>query len=270
MHLCEGVKRMNFEFITSKDNRLIKDVRKLISSSKERREQSRFILEGLRLCADAAFNNYGIETAIVSENVEESDRLQTVLNKAQRVVQVSDSLFQHISDTVSPQGVLCVVKMPQTVSSFSELENGKFIVLENTSDPSNLGAIARTAEALGIDGLIVSANGCDVFSPKSQRAAMGALLRLPVFVSKDILSDINTLKSNGFTVYASVVSDADCDVTEVQFKNKIVVLIGNEANGLTQEAINAASKKITITMKGKAESLNAAAAAAIFMWEMSK
>lgn len=261
---------MNIELITSKENRVIKDVRKLVSSSKERKAHSKFILEGLRLCADAAQNNYEIETAIISNSLEMCERLESILKKAQKNVSVPDSLFQYISDTVSPQGIICVVKKPENICNFSELKKGKYIVLENTADPSNLGAIARTAEALGIDGIITSSNGCDVFSPKSQRAAMGALLRLPVYISLDILNDIKTLKSNGFTVYASVVKDADCDVTNVNFNENSLVLIGNEANGLTKEAMNIADKSVTIKMKGKAESLNAAAAAAIFMWEMSK
>ncbi len=261
---------MNIELITSKENKVIKDVRKLVSSSKERKAQSKFILEGLRLCADAAQNNYEIETAIISNSLEMSERLRCILNRSKKRIAVPDSLFQYVSDTVSPQGVICVVKMPQNIGCFSELKNGKYIVLENTADPSNLGAIARTAEALGIDGIITSSNGCDVFSPKTQRAAMGSLLRLPVYVSQDILNDIKTLKSNSFTVYASVVKDADCDVTNVNFNENSLVLIGNEANGLTKEAIDIADKCVTIKMKGKAESLNAAAAAAIFMWEMSK
>jgi TrmH family RNA methyltransferase len=141
-------------------------------------------------------------------------------------------------------------------------------VLENTADPANLGAIARTAEALGISGLVISSQGCDPFSPKAQRAGMGALLRLPIYISSELISDLKGLSDKGFSLFASVVQDADSDVSKVKYPENCCVLIGNEANGLTNEIISVCDQKITITMKGRAESLNAAAAACMIMWEM--
>ncbi len=260
---------MDFSVITSKDNKLIKTVKKLLTSSKERRQTGLFILEGLRLSADAAVNGYNIETLIVAESVEESDRLNALTERAELRIKVPDSLFSYISDTVSPQGVMCVVKMPPK-KTVNDITDGKYIVLENTQDPANLGAISRTAEAFGINGLIVLNKGCDPFSPKAQRAGMGALLRLPVILAEDIAEVLNILKEKGFKLFASVVSDADCDVTKADFSGNCAVLIGNEANGLTETAIPACDSRVTITMRGRAESLNAAAAAAVFMWEMTR
>ena len=260
---------MDFSVITSKENKLIKSVKKLLTSAKERKQSGLFVLEGLRLSADAAINGYNIETLIIAENVEESDRLNVLVEKAETIVKVPDSLFAYMSDTVSPQGVMCVVKMPKRVS-VENIKNGKYIVLENTADPANFGAIARTAEAFGISGLIVLNKSCDPFSPKSLRASMGALLRLPIITADDITETLQTLKSKGFTLFASVVSNADCDVTVADFNGNCAVLIGNEANGLTDTAINLCDSKITITMKGRAESLNAAAAASVIMWEMTR
>lgn len=260
---------MDFSVITSKENKLIKSVKKLLTSAKERKQSGLFVLEGLRLAADAAINGYTIETLIIAESVEESDRLNVLIEKAETIVKVPDSLFSHMSDTVTPQGVMCIVKMPQKIS-VEKIENGKFIVLENTADPANLGTIARTAEAFGISGLIVLNKSCDPFSPKSQRASMGALLRLPIFTADDITNTLQTLKDKDFTLFASVVENADCDVTEADFGGNCAVLIGNEANGLTDTAINLCDSKITITMKGRAESLNAAAAASVIMWEMTR
>ncbi len=261
---------MDFSFVTSKENKLIKSVRKLMTSSRERKTTGTFVLEGLRLCADAAYNGYLVETLIVAESVEENDKLALLYNSAKQRVRVPDNIFSYMSDTVTPQGVMCVVKVPDTVFNVSNIVGGKYIVLENTADPSNLGAISRTAEALGISGLIVSSHGCDPFSPKSQRAGMGALLRLPIFSSSDVLADITLLKNKGFEAYASVVCNADCDVSQIEYPENCLVLIGNEANGLTDDAIALCNKKITITMKGRAESLNAAAAASIIMWEMTR
>ncbi len=259
---------MEFSFVSSKDNKLVKSVRKLLTSNKERRQTGTFVLEGLRLCADAALNGYSVDTLIISENVDVCDRIQAIVKVAKQCVKVPESLFSYMCDTVSPQGVMCVVKIPETVGNVCDISGGKYVVLENTADPANLGTISRTAEALGLNGLIVSNVGCDPFSPKAQRAGMGALLRLPIYVSHDIINDLQLLKHKGFSSFASVVSNADCDVSKVDYPENCCVLIGNEANGLTSEAISVCDKKITITMQGRAESLNAAAAASIIMWEM--
>lgn len=260
---------MDFSVVTSKENNLVKFVRKLLTSTRERKTTGLFVLEGLRLCADAALNGYEINTLIVSEKVQDSEKLDVLCKAADTLVKVPDSLFSYMCDTVSPQGVLCVVKKPE-FNSVDICHKGKYIVLENTADPANLGTIARTAEALGLSGLIVSSAGCDPFSPKSQRAGMGALLRLPIIISDNVYSNLETLKRSGFSIFASVVSNADCDVREVEYGEKCAVLIGNEANGLTETAIKLCDKKVTITMSGRAESLNAAAAASIFMWEMTR
>ncbi len=259
---------MDFSFISSKENKLIKSVRKLMTSSRERKTTCTFVLEGLRLCADAALNGYSVETLIVSESFEECDKLSTIVSVAKQCVKVPEGLFSYMCDTVSPQGVMCVVKTPETVGNIDEIKNGKYIVLENTADPANLGTIARTAEALGINGLIISSMGCDPFSPKAQRAGMGALLRLPIYLSADLLTDLSRLREKGFLLLASVVSDADCDVSKIDYPKNCAVLIGNEANGLSGEAKDICDRKVTITMQGRAESLNAAAAASIIMWEM--
>lgn len=260
---------LDFEYISSKENKLLKSVRKLTASSKERKEQRAFVLEGLRLCADAALNGYSVDTVIVSNSLKSSERAETVISSARKRVRVPESLFASLCDTVNPQGILCIVKMPDSIP-IESVRDGKYIVLENTADPSNLGAIARTAEAFGISGIIVSSSGCDPFSPKSQRAGMGALLRLPVLRSNDVLSDMAVLREKGFKLFASVVRNADCFVTEADYSGSCAVLIGNEANGLSDEAVALCDMKVTIPMSGRAESLNAAAAASVMMWEMTR
>jgi TrmH family RNA methyltransferase len=145
--------------------------------------------------------------------------------------------------------------------------NGKYVALENINDPSNLGAVSRTAEALGVSGIILSANGCDPYSPKSLRASMGTLLRMPLIVLPDF---VNGIKNSGLKSYACVVDSNAKSITDVDFTEGSVVMIGNEANGLTMEAKEMATEQITIKMTGLAESLNAATAAAISIWEMMK
>ncbi|MDD4699019.1 MAG: RNA methyltransferase [Oscillospiraceae bacterium] len=261
---------VNFDRISSRENSIIKLAVKLQNSSKARRENGLFVLEGLRLCFDAVQSEFNVDSLIVTDEAYEkyTEMVEKISLNSKKSYIISAELFGRISDTQSPQGVMCICKMPGLDLQIKS--NAKYIALENTQDPANLGTIARTAEAMGIDGLIVSAAGCDPFSPKAQRAGMGALIRLPVFVVSDFLDKLDTLKNNGYKLYAAVVGNADELITNVKFNDSCIMLIGNEANGLTADLIDISDSKITIPMKGKAESLNAAAAAAILIWEMTK
>ena len=231
--------------ITSKDNATVKQVKKLLSGAKYRKREGAFVMEGLRLCRDAAQNGVSISATLVTEK--------------------SESIMNTLSDTPSPQGVVCVCNIP----SFASLpeQAGKFVLLEQVADPSNLGAIARTAEAMGIDGLCIS-GGCDPYHPKALRASMGALLRLPVYSGEmnEILSCMNGLQ---VPTYAAVVKNADYEVGQVNFAGPCAVVIGNEAGGITPETASSCTNTITIPMAGRAESLNAAAAACVLIWEMT-
>ena len=135
--------------------------------------------------------------------------------------------------------------------------------------PDDTGAIARTAEALGLDGMFVC-GGCDIYSPKALRASMGALVRFPAEVRTDMVSLVEECQKTGIPCYAAVASSADCAHTKVSYANGAAVIIGNEANGVTESVKALCDQKITIPMKGRAESLNAAAAAAILIFEMTR
>lgn len=261
-----------FEYIKSKDNATLKFISKLQNSSSARQENKKIVIEGLRLCRDAVQSGFTVDILAVTEsayNYYETDIKQISLN-AKRCILLDNELFVKISDTKTPQGILCVCNMINFEGGIENLKRGKFIVLENLQDPSNLGAISRTAEAFGIDGIIITSNSCDPFSPKSQRAAMGALFRIPVFVSYSFYTDLKALKQNGFKLFATVPKQTAKEISQVEFPKKCAVLIGNEGNGLSQEAIGICNETVTISMKGKAESLNAAIAASIVMWEMVK
>ena len=260
-------KMADFLRISSKDNPIIKEISGLQMSAKQRREAGLFVLEGLRLCFDAALNGYKPETVAVTENAygKHKNDIEAYFGNAPKKYMLTDSLFSKISDTVSPQGILCLFKIPDFDLSVIK-KDGKYIALENIQDPSNLGAISRTAEALGIDGMIVC-GGCDVYSPKSLRASMGALLRIPVIETDE---PFDLLDNYGMTTYAAVVNGTELSVGSFNFGKGSVAFIGNEANGLTDETIEKCTKKITIPMAGKAESLNAGVAASLIMWEMSK
>lgn len=258
---------MNFKAISSKDNSLIKLVSSLQTSAKVRRENGSFVLEGLRICDDASQNGIRFDKLIVSQNALEKFKKEIEIfskNSAEHYV-LPDNLFKKISDTSTPQGIIAVAKILENNKEIDK--NGRYIALENLSDPSNLGAISRTAEALGVTGIIISDNSCDPYSPKVLRASMGTLLRMPLIIFKDFANEI---KNCGLKSYSCVVDSDALDINSVNFCDGSVVIIGNEANGISDETKKASDEKITIKMSGKAESLNAAIAASIAMWEMMK
>ena len=254
--------------IGSVSNPKVKSAVKLRDNAKERKQTGTFFLEGLRLCRDAARCGIFAETVFFTPEFKEKfgDAFLEITEKAKNSYSVSDEVMRKLSDTVNPQGVVSICAIPK----FDKLDNnGLYLVLEKTADPANLGAIARSAEAFGVKGIYISSESCDPYSPKSLRAGMGALLRLPIIVCSDILETCKELKNSGATLYASVVSGDAIDVKTVTPEKYSLLLIGNEANGLSKEIIDI-SKKVTIKMQGRAESLNASAAAAVLIWEFSR
>ena len=182
---------------------------------------------------------------------------------------VTPEIFAYISDTQTPQGFLCVVKTLDKSCQFDTIKgNGKMIALDNMQDPNNLGTVLRSAEAFGVSGVILSSDCCDIYNPKVVRGSMGAVFRLPFCICDTVVEFLN--ENPGITSYAAVV-DADAkSVTGFDYQAPCVAVIGNEGNGLKPQTVEACSHKLTIPMKGKAESLNASAAAAILIWEMTK
>lgn len=258
----------DFKAITSRENSLIKLVSFLQTSAKKRRENGLFVLEGLRICLDAMENLIRFDKLIVSDTAlkKYGDTINSFASNSDERFIIPDSLMLKISDTKSPQGIIAVCKIVERKSS--EINpRGRYVALENVADPANLGAVSRTAEALGADGLILSKDGCDPYSPKALRASMGTLLRVPVFILDDFAAD---LKNTGLKSFACVVDKNSESIKEQSFSCGSVVIIGNEANGITDGTKAVADRLVTIPMRGRAESLNAAAAAAIAVWEMMK
>ncbi len=263
---------MNFEQISSKNNQRIKRVHSLVASSSERAVMGLFVLEGLRLCRDAAQNGVvAAELYFTSSAISKfPDDLALLISKSDRAFCVTDDVFKKMSATDNTQGV-CAVYSASTLKTLAEPQSsGRYIACENVADPANLGAISRTAEALGIDGLILLGHCCDRLNPKALRASMGALMRLPVIIMTDAASAVVAMKNRGMRVLASVVNRSATEIGSIEFADGDVVIIGNEANGITAETVSVCSECITIRIKGRAESFNAAAAASIIMWELAK
>lgn len=258
----------DFKLITSKDNSLIKLISKLQTSKKCRYENGLFVLEGLRICKDALDTGTMFDKLIISKSALEKLRteIEILSENANECIEIPDYIFEKLSDTKSPQGVLAVCKMLKNNTEKIDI-NGRYLAFENVSDPSNLGAVARTCEALGVSGIILSNDGLDPYSPKVLRASMGTMLRIPLFILDDFA---NNLASLPHKKYACVVDRDALSIKTADFKNGSIVIIGNEANGITNETKAVSDFEVTIKMTGKAESLNAAAAAAIAIWEMMK
>ncbi|MCI5739074.1 MAG: RNA methyltransferase [Ruminococcus sp.] len=260
---------MAYPVIQSRTNAKIKDGCRLTALAKYRREQGLFTLEGLRLCADAAQSGCQVQTLFLTADAEEKggERLKILLKNAQKIYTVTEEVAEKLSDTVSSQGVFAILQMlPETALAIQK--GGKYVVLDTVQNPQNLGAIARTAEAFGVNGLIVG-GGCDRYNPKALRASMGSLLRLPVFETEDLAA---TVREIGKTVptFATV---PDCTAESIctqDFSGGAAAIIGNEGNGVSEAVLSAAQKRVTIPMRGNAESLNAAAAATVTVWEMMK
>ena len=255
--------------INAKNNPKIKEVKVLLTSSKERKNSGLFVVEGVRLCCDALLSGCEIQSVFCTENCAEkySDEIDSLRNGCKSFYTVSNDVLKAISDTVTPQGVVCTVKMKQ--NSFEYEKGKKYIALDTIQNPDNLGAISRTAEALGLDGLVIF-GGCDIYNPKALRASMGALFRLPVCICQSLEDEIEKCNGLSIGVFATVPDRDAKSVTTVDFSGGAVCVIGNEGNGVSKEIIDICSDRITIKMDGRAESLNAAAAASIIMWEMAR
>lgn len=255
--------------ITSKDNEIIKNTAKLVKSAKHRYEEKRFTAEGVRICRDGVLSGFSPELFLYTKGARDkySEDFEKISEKAMQSFELSASAFEKISDTKTTQGFCCVFNMLDKPTFPYKINNqGSYVALERLQDPSNLGTILRTAEALGINGVIMSNDCCDFLSPKVVRGSMGAVFRLPCLVTENFADYIDGLVKGGTAVYGSTPHDAE-NITDINF-NGGVMIIGNEGNGITDETLAVCSKKVKIPMRGRAESLNAAAAAGILMWEM--
>lgn len=260
-----------YTLISSKDNPTVKQAHKLLNSAHERKSKKMFIIEGQRLCGDALISGAAIDTLFFTEESQarSADLLECLAAEAENSIMLTPELFEKVSDTKHPQGICCICKIPEENTEGVKQE-GRYIALENISDPSNMGTILRTAEAFGFDGAIISRDSCDVYNPKVLRGSMGAVFRLPIFYTDDFPRFMQECKGRGMRPIAAVPDRNAVNITSVRFFRGVLMCIGNEGAGLTEDTILSCGEKVTIPMAGGAESLNASISAAILMWEMSR
>ncbi|MFQ7063026.1 MAG: DNA-processing protein DprA [[Clostridium] leptum] len=254
------------EIITSKENPAVKHAARLLKSAKFRRQEEAFLAEGVRLCRDAAYSGVRILRMFYTEEALERypKDVELLREKAERAFLLSQQLAGGLSATVTPQGIFCVCAMLDKTDCLDKMDaSGQLLGLEDIQDPSNLGTVLRSAEALGIGGVILTRGCCDVYSPKVLRGSMGAVFRLPMALVETMPPAVNALEQKGFVTMAAVPDREAEPITQVRFSSPSIVLVGNEGNGLKPETIRACQRRVTIPMLGRAESLNASVAASL-------
>ena len=259
--------------VTSRDNAAVKRVRRLLSDAHARRETGLFVLEGARLCAEVGASDVTVVEAFISPDAEARypKQVKAVRDRAETVYEISNALAAQIGDTQNPQGLFCVCRrLPDKLSGGMLPLDGRYLALEAVRDPGNMGTILRTAEAFDLSGILLSDDCVALDNPKVLRGSMGGALRLPTGRVEDLSETIRLLRLQGFSVYACVADSEATPITDVKLGDGCICVIGNEANGLTDEVQAACTGRVTIPMRGRAESLNAAVAACLTMWELQK
>lgn len=262
--------------ITSTSNTKIKNIVKYAKSAKDRRKADVFLVEGIRMFTEIP-RELLIETYVTESFCEKNHSL---LDEVEYEM-VSEHVMEAMTDTKSPQGVVGVVKRlhysPEEVCGLENVSqtdaNPKLLnkktplimALENLQDPGNLGTIIRTAEGAGVTGILMSRETVDVYNPKVVRSTMGSIFRVPFCYVENLVEWMKKLNGCGFVTYSAHLQGTS--FYDQDYRKATVFAIGNEGNGLTIELSEATNQKIKIPMMGKVESLNAATASTVLMYE---
>jgi RNA methyltransferase, TrmH family len=255
------------ETITARDNRRLVHARKV----RDGKAAGQIFIEGRRLVFEALRSDIEINECFVTEGFGDHELLKAVADSVEVVTAVSERIFDSITDTKQSQGIVLLAKRPE--ASLKSIEEGLrssslpiVVFLKEVNNPSNLGAVLRTAEAVGIAGVIVSNNSADIYSPKSIRAAMGAGFRMTVVEETDLTKAVSWAKEQGLTVTATDTSALD-SYTETNWKKPRLLIFGSEAHGLDDDELSAVDERIKIPMATSVESLNLAVSAGIILFE---
>lgn len=254
------------QVITSKDNEVIKSIRKL-KDKKYREIENKYIVEGIKLIEEAIEEKAEIDTVVVCEDCVENKTIeQKLLYEIAKYncVYVSEKVFSAVTEVTNPQGILAVVKKENREEDINYDED-VIVVLDGIQDPGNLGTILRTVDSVGLTQIIVSNKTADAYNPKVVRSTMGAIYRVKVIESNNLVKTIKEIKKHKYKVLATSL-ETESSLYDVDFKKKVIV-IGNEANGVSKEILEIADEKIKIPMLGKTESLNASVATGVILYE---
>ncbi len=256
--------------ISSMSNAQVKNLTLLQKKAKEREDQGVYVIEGIKMFEEAREAKL-LKKAYVAESFYEEMQVEhpNYFDDIEYEI-LTNHIFKEISETKTPQGIMGIVAMahyqPENILSHPD---ACLLLLEDIRDPGNLGTMIRTAEGAGVTGIILSDSSVDVYNPKVIRATMGSIYRVPFYQAKNFYELVAQVKTQGIEIYAAHLQGIPYD-TDGSFQSRCAFLIGNEAKGLSEQATELADTLIKIPMAGKVESLNAAVAAAILMYEAAR
>lgn len=243
-------------------NKKIKEIQELKTKLKARRETGLFVVEGERIVKEMPEDH--LKELYVSEE------FASLHSDPARGEILPDKIFEKLSDTKTPQGILAVMRKPSfSPETIFSKKKGLFLILEAIQDPGNLGTIFRSAEGAGADGIIVVKGTTDIYAPKAVRSTMGSIFRVPHFFTETIGEAAELLRSHGVRLYSAELS-GEKRYDSADYRSASAFLIGNEGNGLSEEARKLSDEGIRIPMGGSLESLNAAVAASLLLYEAAR
>ena len=251
------------EKITSRSNGLLVHMKKLAASAAYRREQGVYLCDSPKLLAEALKWHAPVREIAVTVDVPLPPLPETV-----RVVEIPEDVMSSISPMKSPQGALFTVTLPETAVP-EALPGSRYMVLDGVQDPGNVGTIIRTADAAGLNGVLLSNQCADVFSPKVLRATMGSIFRMNLRTTDDLPGELTKLREKGYSILSSQL-DGTPFYERQDVAERFALIIGNEGNGVSEQVQQTATHRVRLPMRGGAESLNAAIAAAIMMYELMR
>ena len=252
--------------ITSKDNELIKHIRKL-KDKKYRDESNEYVVEGVKLVEEAVKENAKIKQIIVCEDTTRTYEIPThiMLEIAKyECISVSDKIFNIITQVTNPQGIMAIIEKNAQNAKIDYTQD-IIVVLDDVQDPGNLGTILRTVDSIGLNQIIVSKGTADAFNSKVVRSTMGAIFRIKIIEVENLAQAIKEMRKHHFKLIVTSLQTKN-SIYDIDFNKKIIV-IGNEANGVSKEIQDMADEKAKIPMLGRTESLNASVAAGVVMYE---
>lgn len=254
------------QVITSKDNEVIKNIKKL-KDKKYRDEEGLYLIEGIKLIQEAIAENAVIKKIVICDECTQGSEIDQKLLYAIAkfdCIYVNKKVFDSLTTVVAPQGMLAVVEKPDKKLQINYNED-IILVLDGIQDPGNLGTILRTADSVNLKQIIISKKTADCYNPKVVRSTMGAIFRVNVIEADNLVETLKDIKRNKFKILATSLGGSE-NIYDIKY-NKKAIVIGNEANGVSKEILDIADNKVIIPMLGKTESLNASVATGVILYE---
>ena len=252
--------------ISSKDNEFIKHVKKL-KDKKYREQSNEYVIEGIKLVEEAINENAKIKQIVICEECTKTQEISKKLMyeiASFDCIYVTENVFNNITEVKNPQGILAVIERKNSENEINYNED-IIVALDGIQDPGNLGTILRTVDSIGLKQILVSKETADVYNPKVVRYTMGAIFRVKVIECEDLEKTLKQIKKHKYEIVVTSLQTNE-SIYDIEY-NKKVIVIGNEANGVSKEIQEMADKKVKIPMLGKTESLNASVATGIVLYE---